>query len=167
MIYRSLFPFFLNLLKMQVYYVAPRNHQKNNEVIKFCCHLTFRNFSPNKLLSCFLLPCLLYVHTYRDLYEYGLITPWFFIMWLAPGCMKAQCGHNNEPSLDQKVPNERYGYALSIGTLESKFEQVVGSQWSGKVGCFLVFFMIPSGAGNLHSNPDFQSHTVQRWSGAT
>ena len=24
--------------------------------------------------------------------------------------------------------------------------------------------MIPSGAGNLHSNPDFQSHTIQRWS---
>ena len=41
---------------------------------------------------------------------------------------------------------------------------MVGSQWSGKVGCFLVFFMIPSGAGNLHSNPDFQIHTIQRWS---
>ena len=41
---------------------------------------------------------------------------------------------------------------------------MVGSQWSGKVGCFLVFFMIPSGAGNLHSNPDFQIHAIQRWS---
>ena len=48
---------------------------------------------------------------------YGLITPWFFILWLASGCMRGQCGHNNEPSLDPKVPNERYGYPLSIGTL--------------------------------------------------
>ena len=95
---------------------------------------------------------------------YGLITPWFFILWLASGCMRGQCGHNNEPSLDPKVPNERYGYPLSIGTLWSNFEQVVGSQWSGKVGCFLVFFMIPFSTGNLHSNPDFQIHTIQRWS---
>ena len=43
------------------------------------------------------------------------------------------------------------------------------SKWLGhsdlaKLGVFLVFFMIPSGAGNLHSNPDFQIHTIQRWS---
>ena len=49
--------------------------------------------------------------------RYGLITPWFFILWLASGCMRAQCGHNSEPSLDSKVPYERYGYPLSIGTL--------------------------------------------------
>ena len=41
---------------------------------------------------------------------------------------------------------------------------MVGSQWSGKVGCFLVFFKIPSDAGNLLSNPEFQIHTIQRWS---
>ena len=41
---------------------------------------------------------------------------------------------------------------------------MVGSQWSGKVGCFLVFFKIPSDAGNLLSNPELQIHTIQRWS---
>ena len=43
------------------------------------------------------------------------------------------------------------------------------SKWLGhsdlaKLGVFLVFIMIPSCAGNLHSNPDFQIHTIQRWS---
>ena len=33
-----------------------------------------------------------------------------------------------------------------------------------KWGVFFVFFIIPSGAGNLHSNPNFQIHIIPRWS---
>ena len=71
--------------------------------------------------------------------------------------MIAQCGHISRPSLDPKVPNKRYGYRLSIGT--SGWVTVI---WQSEV-VFLCFHD-SSGAGNLHSNPDFQIHTIQRWS---